>query len=54
ESEGALEMSRLCGKYNIPVFTRTEDVAKNFAILVQESRNKERFSKTLDPQVEKR
>ncbi|KKK74841.1 hypothetical protein LCGC14_2879710, partial [marine sediment metagenome] len=46
ESEEALEMSRLCGKYNIPVFTRTEDIAKNFAILVQETKIKERFSKT--------
>lgn len=46
ESEDSLEMLRLCGKYNIPFFTRTEDVAKNFAILVQETKNKERFSKT--------
>jgi acetyltransferase len=46
ESEGALEMLRLCGKYNIPVFTRTEDIVKNFAILVQETKIKERFSKT--------
>lgn len=46
ESEDSLEMLRLCGKYNIPFFTRTEDIAKNFAILVQETKNKERFSKT--------
>ncbi|MFX1532372.1 MAG: CoA-binding protein, partial [Promethearchaeota archaeon] len=31
ESEDALEMLRLYGEYNIPFFTRTEDVAKNFA-----------------------
>ncbi|MBY8992506.1 MAG: hypothetical protein KGD58_17300, partial [Candidatus Lokiarchaeota archaeon] len=47
ESEGSLEMSRLYGEYNIPSFSRTEDVAKNFAILVQETKNKERFSKTI-------
>ena len=46
ESEGSLEMLRLCGKYNIPFFTRTEDVAKNFAILVQDTKNKETFSTT--------
>jgi hypothetical protein len=45
ESEGTLEMLRLYGKYNIPVFSRTEDAAKNFAILVQESQNREKFSK---------
>ncbi|MHA2009172.1 MAG: CoA-binding protein [Promethearchaeota archaeon] len=45
ESEDALEMLRLCGRYNIPLFTRTEDIAKNFAILVQETKNKEKFSK---------
>ncbi len=44
ESEDSLEMLRLCGKYHIPFFTRTEDIAKNFAILVQETKNKERFS----------
>ncbi|MFX1455882.1 MAG: CoA-binding protein [Promethearchaeota archaeon] len=44
ESEASLEMMRLCGKYNIPLFSRTEDVAKNFAILVQEMKNKEKFS----------
>ncbi|MFW9876584.1 MAG: CoA-binding protein, partial [Candidatus Thorarchaeota archaeon] len=46
ESESALEMLRLCGKFNIPLFTRTEDIAKNFAILVQETKNKEKFLKT--------
>jgi acyl-CoA synthetase (NDP forming) len=46
ESEGSLEMSRLYGEYNIPSFSRTEDVAKNFAILVQETKNREKFSKT--------
>jgi acetyltransferase len=45
ESEESLEMLRLYGKYNIPLFTRTEDIAKNFAILVQETKIKERFSK---------
>ncbi|MFW9785010.1 MAG: CoA-binding protein [Candidatus Heimdallarchaeota archaeon] len=45
ESEGSLEMLRLCGKYNIPVFNRTEDAAKNFAILVQETVNRQKFSK---------
>jgi acetyltransferase len=41
ESEWYLEMSRLCGKYNIPVFAGAEDVVKNFAILVQDSQTKE-------------
>jgi len=45
ETEGTLEMLRLYGKYNIPLFTRTEDAAKNFAMLVQETKNKEKFSK---------
>ena len=45
ESEGSLEMSREYGKYNIPVFSRTEDVVKNFAALVQDSKNKEKFSR---------
>jgi hypothetical protein len=45
ETEGALEMLRLYGEYNIPLFSRTEDAAKNFAILVQETKNKEKFSK---------
>jgi acetyltransferase len=46
ESEGSLEMMRLYGKYNIPSFNRTEDIAKNFAALVQETKNREKFSKT--------
>jgi acyl-CoA synthetase (NDP forming) len=45
ESEGSLELMRLYGKYNIPSFNRTEDIAKNFAALVQESKNREKFSK---------
>jgi acyl-CoA synthetase (NDP forming) len=45
ESEGSLEMLRIYGKYNIPVFSRTEDAAKNFAILVQESQIREKFLK---------
>ncbi|MFX0029039.1 MAG: CoA-binding protein [Candidatus Hermodarchaeota archaeon] len=45
ESEGSLAMLRMCGKYNIPYFTRTEDAVKNFAMLVQETKNKEKFSK---------
>jgi hypothetical protein len=45
ESEGTLEMSKIYGKYNIPVFSRTEDVARNFAALVQDSKNKEKISK---------
>ncbi|MFX1451353.1 MAG: CoA-binding protein, partial [Promethearchaeota archaeon] len=47
ESEETLEMLRLCGKYNIPFFTRSEDAIKNFAILVQETKNKEKFSNTV-------
>ncbi|MFX1280423.1 MAG: CoA-binding protein [Promethearchaeota archaeon] len=47
ESEGTLEMLRTYGEYNIPVFSRTEDAAKNFAILVQETKNKEKFLKSL-------
>ncbi|MFX1477367.1 MAG: CoA-binding protein [Promethearchaeota archaeon] len=46
ESEGSLEMSRLYGEYNIPLFARTEDVAKNFAILVEETKNRKKFSKS--------
>ncbi|MFX1365659.1 MAG: CoA-binding protein [Promethearchaeota archaeon] len=49
ESEEALEILRLFGKYNIPFFTRSEDAIKNFAILVQEARNKERILKTFKP-----
>ncbi|MHA1727874.1 MAG: CoA-binding protein [Promethearchaeota archaeon] len=43
ESEEFIDISRICGKFNIPVFSRTEELVKNFAILVMESKNKEKF-----------
>ena len=43
--DGVGETSRILGRYNLLSFSRTEDAIKNFAILVQDSKNKAKFKK---------
>ena len=44
-SGGVGETSKFLGSFNLPSFNRSEDAIKNFAILVQDSKNKIKFRK---------
>jgi len=42
------KVSRLLGEYNIPTFPSLEDMIKNFRVLVQESKNKNKMLKNIE------